>query len=69
MVGDVNIYMNDPEDSLFAEIEIMIAEPKMYVFFSYYSCIYNNVKLFFFVEIVLILLLLVPYEKSNDNYT
>ncbi|XP_057525953.1 GCN5-related N-acetyltransferase 9 isoform X2 [Amaranthus tricolor] len=29
MVGDVNIYMNDPEDSLFAEIEIMIAEPKI----------------------------------------
>lgn len=28
MVGDVNIYMNDPEDPLFAEIEIMIAEPK-----------------------------------------
>ncbi|KAL2938696.1 N-acetyltransferase 9-like protein [Bienertia sinuspersici] len=28
MVGDVNIYMNDPEDPQFAEIEIMIAEPK-----------------------------------------
>lgn len=28
MVGDVNLYMNDPEDPLFAEIEIMIAEPK-----------------------------------------
>uniref|UniRef100_A0A803LRF1 N-acetyltransferase domain-containing protein n=1 Tax=Chenopodium quinoa TaxID=63459 RepID=A0A803LRF1_CHEQI len=28
MVGDVNIYMNDPDDPLFAEIEIMIAEPK-----------------------------------------
>ncbi|KAL7602488.1 hypothetical protein Lser_V15G24919 [Lactuca serriola] len=28
MVGDVNIYMNDLEDSNLAEIEIMIAEPK-----------------------------------------
>ncbi|KNA20241.1 hypothetical protein SOVF_054120 [Spinacia oleracea] len=28
MVGDVNMYMNDPEDPLFGEIEIMIAEPK-----------------------------------------
>lgn len=28
MVGDVNIYMNDPEDHLLAEIEIMIAERK-----------------------------------------
>ncbi|KAK9060404.1 hypothetical protein SSX86_021108 [Deinandra increscens subsp. villosa] len=28
MVGDVNIYMNDSEDSQLAEIEIMIAEPK-----------------------------------------
>ncbi|CAH1434593.1 unnamed protein product [Lactuca virosa] len=28
MVGDVNIYMNDLEDSHLAEIEIMIAEPK-----------------------------------------
>jgi len=30
MVGDVNVYMNDPEDPLLAEIEIMIAEPKRY---------------------------------------
>ncbi|XP_071716871.1 GCN5-related N-acetyltransferase 9 isoform X2 [Rutidosis leptorrhynchoides] len=30
MVGDVNIYMNDLEDSHLAEIEIMIAEPKSY---------------------------------------
>ncbi|XP_019158756.1 PREDICTED: N-acetyltransferase 9-like protein [Ipomoea nil] len=28
MVGDVNIYMNDLDDSQTAEIEIMIAEPK-----------------------------------------
>ncbi|XP_072982712.1 GCN5-related N-acetyltransferase 9 [Typha latifolia] len=28
MVGDVNIYMNDPDDQQVAEIEIMIAEPK-----------------------------------------
>ncbi|XP_076905994.1 GCN5-related N-acetyltransferase 9-like [Bidens hawaiensis] len=28
MVGDVNLYMNDSEDSQLAEIEIMIAEPK-----------------------------------------
>ncbi|KAM7498410.1 hypothetical protein LguiA_022824 [Lonicera macranthoides] len=28
MVGDVNIYMNDLDDSQMAEIEIMIAEPK-----------------------------------------
>ncbi|XP_020580158.1 N-acetyltransferase 9-like protein isoform X1 [Phalaenopsis equestris] len=28
MVGDVNIYMNDQDDLLLAEIEIMIAEPK-----------------------------------------
>ncbi|KAI3815115.1 hypothetical protein L1987_14771 [Smallanthus sonchifolius] len=28
MAGDVNIYMNDLEDSQLAEIEIMIAEPK-----------------------------------------
>ncbi|XP_022136164.1 N-acetyltransferase 9-like protein isoform X1 [Momordica charantia] len=27
MVGDVNLYMNDVDDSLLAEIEIMIAEP------------------------------------------
>lgn len=26
MVGDVNIYMNDPDDLQLAEIEIMIAE-------------------------------------------
>ncbi|KAJ8434098.1 hypothetical protein Cgig2_005777 [Carnegiea gigantea] len=30
MVGDVNIYMKDPEDPLLAEIEIMIAEPKRF---------------------------------------
>ncbi|GMN27802.1 hypothetical protein TIFTF001_001814 [Ficus carica] len=28
MVGDVNIYMNDPDDPQMAEIEIMIAESK-----------------------------------------
>ncbi|OVA20056.1 GNAT domain [Macleaya cordata] len=28
MAGDVNIYMNDLDDSQMAEIEIMIAEPK-----------------------------------------
>ncbi|XP_060672580.1 GCN5-related N-acetyltransferase 9 isoform X2 [Ziziphus jujuba] len=28
MVGDVNIYMNDPDDPQMAEIEIMIAEQK-----------------------------------------
>ncbi|XP_047085084.1 N-acetyltransferase 9-like protein [Lolium rigidum] len=28
MVGDVNIYMNDPDDTQLAEIEIMIAEQK-----------------------------------------
>ncbi|XP_020104501.1 N-acetyltransferase 9-like protein isoform X2 [Ananas comosus] len=28
MVGDINIYMNDPDDLQVAEIEIMIAEPK-----------------------------------------
>ncbi|CAN6307679.1 unnamed protein product [Urochloa humidicola] len=28
MVGDVNIYMNDPDDTQLAEIEIMIAEHK-----------------------------------------
>ena len=28
MVGDVNIYMNDPDDLQLAEIEIMIAEPE-----------------------------------------
>jgi len=28
MVGDVNIYMNDPDDMQLAEIEIMIAEHK-----------------------------------------
>lgn len=39
MVGDVNMYMNDPEDPLFGEIEIMIAEPKRYllIYYSYYS--------------------------------
>lgn len=31
MVGDVNIYMNDLENSRIAEIEIMIAEPKRYL--------------------------------------
>jgi hypothetical protein len=30
MVGDVNIYMNDPDDLQLAEIEIMIAEQKRY---------------------------------------
>ncbi|KAI8552140.1 hypothetical protein RHMOL_Rhmol06G0241700 [Rhododendron molle] len=30
MVGDVNIYMNDLDDSQMAEIEIMIAEPKRF---------------------------------------
>lgn len=28
MVGDVNIYMNDQDDPLLAEVEIMVAEPK-----------------------------------------
>ncbi|KAI4340992.1 hypothetical protein MLD38_025774 [Melastoma candidum] len=28
MVGDVNVYMNDVDDSKVAEVEIMIAEPK-----------------------------------------
>ncbi|PON63591.1 FkbH domain containing protein [Parasponia andersonii] len=28
MVGDVNVYMNDPDDPQLAEIEIMIAESK-----------------------------------------
>ncbi|KAK4789760.1 hypothetical protein SAY86_017064 [Trapa natans] len=28
MVGDVNIYMNDPDDPFVAEIEIMVAESK-----------------------------------------
>ncbi|XP_020241691.1 N-acetyltransferase 9-like protein isoform X2 [Asparagus officinalis] len=28
MAGDVNIYMNDPDNLLLAEVEIMIAEPK-----------------------------------------
>jgi len=28
MVGDVNIYMNDPDDMQLAEIKIMIAEHK-----------------------------------------
>ncbi|WOK95465.1 hypothetical protein Cni_G04172 [Canna indica] len=28
MIGDVNIYMNDPDDLHMAEIEIMIADPK-----------------------------------------
>ncbi|XP_057856665.2 GCN5-related N-acetyltransferase 9 isoform X4 [Cryptomeria japonica] len=28
MAGDVNLYMNDPDDLQTAEIEIMIAEPK-----------------------------------------
>lgn len=31
MVGDVNIYMNDPDDMQLAEIEIMIAEHKRYL--------------------------------------
>jgi hypothetical protein len=30
MIGDVNIYMNDPDDTELAEIEIMIAEQKRY---------------------------------------
>ncbi|KAL8473938.1 hypothetical protein ACS0TY_030697 [Phlomoides rotata] len=28
MVGDVNIFMNDPDDPQIAEVEIMVAEPK-----------------------------------------
>ncbi|EMS46409.1 hypothetical protein TRIUR3_21994 [Triticum urartu] len=31
MIGDVNIYMNDPDDLELAEIEIMIAEHKRYI--------------------------------------
>ena len=34
MIGDVNIYMNDPDDLELAEIEIMIAEQKRYHLFS-----------------------------------
>jgi hypothetical protein len=30
MIGDVNIYMNDPDDMELAEIEIMIAEQNRY---------------------------------------
>ncbi|KAL8530738.1 hypothetical protein ACS0TY_007685 [Phlomoides rotata] len=30
MVGDVNIFMNDPNDPQIAEVEIMVAEPKSY---------------------------------------
>lgn len=37
MVGDVNLYMNDLDDSLLAEIEIMIAEPKRYHILSSFS--------------------------------
>ena len=37
MVGDVNVYMNDPEDPLLAEIEIMIAEPKRYSTFWWHG--------------------------------
>ncbi|KAF7141426.1 hypothetical protein RHSIM_Rhsim06G0172900 [Rhododendron simsii] len=35
MVGDVNIYMNDLDDSQMAEIEIMIAEPKRFSLSEY----------------------------------
>jgi hypothetical protein len=34
MVGDVNIYMNDPDDMQLAEIEIMIAEHKRYLLYN-----------------------------------
>ena len=34
MVGDVNIYMNDPDDMQLAEVEIMIAEHKRYLLFN-----------------------------------
>jgi len=34
MVGDVNIYMNDPGDMQLAEVEIMIAEHKRYLLFN-----------------------------------
>jgi hypothetical protein len=30
MIGDSNIYINDPDDMELAEIEIMIAEQKRY---------------------------------------
>ena len=30
MVGDVNIYMNDPDNLKIAEVEIMIAESSRY---------------------------------------
>nr|GMD30134.1 N-acetyltransferase 9-like protein [Ipomoea batatas] len=41
MVGDVNIYMNDLDDSQTAEIEIMIAEPKRYkhLHFKFSNCV------------------------------
>lgn len=41
MVGDVNIYMNDLDDSQTAEIEIMIAEPKRYkhLHFKFSICV------------------------------
>ena len=31
MIGDVNLYMNDPDDPKVGEVEIMIAEPKRYL--------------------------------------
>lgn len=34
MIGDVNIYMNDPDDMQLAEIEIMIAEHKRYLLYN-----------------------------------
>ena len=35
MVGDVSVYMNDPDNLHVAEIEIMIAESKRYCFLNF----------------------------------
>lgn len=56
MIGDVNLFLNDPDDSQCGEIEIMIAEPvarqkgfgidTLYTFFRYgdhfYSFLFSN---------------------------
>lgn len=61
MVGDVNIYMNDPDDLQLAEIEIMIAEHKRYID----KC--SPFSPFSFMGVAQIPLLLVSFDCPNDG--
>lgn len=56
MVGDVNVYMNDPDGPDMAEVEIMIAEPKRYFLFCFLTAVKLLILVFTSSFIVLVML-------------